>query len=492
MSKIVVIYGGGFQPFHAGHLSSYKQAKEEFSQYPNVDFYVTASDNTNVRPIPFKEKQWLAVQAGVAPEDFKQVAVKSPLNPVEILSQYDPNRDIFILVRSERDPVGYAKKDGSPGYYQPFKSIKNCKPFNPKGGHGYVYVTHKETFTVAGQEIYSGTQVRDLYASNDDKMRNLIVRDMYPNSPNQLKIKQILNKYIGVQEEPKSVVAKPKTSPIKKLKANPLKENALEIIKRARPLLKEATIEQKIKFIKLIKEASQLNELNLFKRPQAPQTPVNKQNDPSLAQVDDYHKYFANPNSNKKVYKNTGEYYDDTKIDPLKETDVEEGRVILPKMVNLYLQLKKPGAKPILINKNNPIPYKAIDALIDKITSKYNNVYPDMFSFVPADKEDVAEEKEDTEVDEGLKHMAGAFALGAAGVAGLMGNQDIDYKGYSFHHAPTEMKTPASAKLLNIDGKELFMWKAIDPQENKPRYYYKTKAETRIGNAFNEDYLPEK
>ena len=410
MGKIIVIYGGGFQPFHAGHLSSYKQAKEEFSQYPNVEFYVTASDNTNTRPIPFKEKQWLARQAGVPEQDFRNVAVKSPLNPVEILSQYDPNSDIFILVRSERDPVSYQKKDGSPGYYQPFKSIKNCKPFNSKNGHGYVFVTKKEDFEVAGQEIYSGTQVRDLYAISDDKMRNIIVRDMYPNSPNQLKIKQILNKYIGVPEEPKATTVKPKTNAIKKLKADPLKENALEIIKRARPLLKEASVEQKIKFIKLMKEASKLDELNLFKRPQAAQTPP-KNNDPrdQVEQPDDYHTYFAKKDGKEKVYKNTGEYYDDTKIDPLKETDVEEGRVILPKMVNLYLQLRKPGAKPILVNKNNPIPYKAIDSLIDNISSKYNNVYPDMFSFVPADKENMEEGLHDAEFidnDDSFYNMA--------------------------------------------------------------------------------------
>ena len=54
MSKVIFVYGGGFQPFHVGHLSSYLEAKHAF---PNADFYVVASNDTKTRPIPFKEKQ---------------------------------------------------------------------------------------------------------------------------------------------------------------------------------------------------------------------------------------------------------------------------------------------------------------------------------------------------------------------------------------------------------------------------------------------------
>ena len=254
MGKIIVVYGGGFQPFHAGHFSSYIQAKEKFGKFPNTEFYVTASDNTNTRPIPFKEKQWLAKQAGVSEQDFRNVAVKSPLNPVEILSQYNPDQDIFILVRSERDPVSYNRKDGTPGYYQPFVNINKCKPFNSQaGGHGYVFVTQKEEFNLAGQTVYSGTQVRNMYASADNEMRNRIVKDMYPNSPNELMIRKVLDKYIGATDAqsvaPKTV--KPKTSAIKQLQANKLREQ----IQRIRPLLKEANPVQKYKFLKLMKES---------------------------------------------------------------------------------------------------------------------------------------------------------------------------------------------------------------------------------------------
>ena len=64
---------------------------------------------------------------------------------------------------------------------------------------------------------------------------------------------------------------------------------------------------------------------------------------------------------------------------------VEEGRVLASQYVNLFMQLRRPGAKPILIGKH--IPSKAIDALIDKISSKYSNVQPDMFVWEPSNKE---------------------------------------------------------------------------------------------------------
>jgi hypothetical protein len=61
---------------------------------------------------------------------------------------------------------------------------------------------------------------------------------------------------------------------------------------------------------------------------------------------------------------------------------VSEGRVISSQFVNLFVQLPTPGAKPIPVGKH--IPSKAIDALIDKIVNKYNNVDPNMFVWEPS------------------------------------------------------------------------------------------------------------
>jgi hypothetical protein len=187
-SKVVVVYGGGFQPFHAGHLSSYTQAKAEFR---TPDFFVASSNDTKVRPIPFKDKEFLAQQAGVT-DHFVQVI--QPINPVEVMKSYDEKADILILVRSERDPMKYTKKDGSPAYYQPFVSIDKCVPFEK---HAYIFVTKKHDFKVAGQEAFSGSQVRKMYSEADSENRDQIISDLYPKAKNKAKVRKLLDKYIG-------------------------------------------------------------------------------------------------------------------------------------------------------------------------------------------------------------------------------------------------------------------------------------------------------
>ena len=221
MSKVVVVYGGGFQPMHRGHLSSYVQAKKVF---PQADFYVAASNDTKVRPIPFEDKKFLAQQAGVV-DPFVQVV--APINPKEILAKYNPETDIFILVRSERDPMGYTKKDGTPGYFQPFQSLDKCEPFSK---HGYVLVTKKHDFDLNGQTIYSGTQVRNMYMNADDNGRVAIIKQLYPRGKEQKKIKQMLDHYLGPSESIK------------------------EYISRIKPLLKESNTQDKISMLRQLKE----------------------------------------------------------------------------------------------------------------------------------------------------------------------------------------------------------------------------------------------
>lgn len=186
--KVVVVYGGGFQPFHAGHLSSYTQAKAKLH---TPDFYVASSNDTKVRPIPFKDKEFLAQQAGVT-DDFVQVV--QPINPEEIMKKYDEKKDILILVRSERDPMKYTKKDGSPAYYQPFVSIDKCEPFET---HAYIFVTKKHDFKVKGEVVFSGSQIRKMYAEADSSERDDIIDDLYPKAKNKAKVKKLLDKYIG-------------------------------------------------------------------------------------------------------------------------------------------------------------------------------------------------------------------------------------------------------------------------------------------------------
>lgn len=186
--KVVVVYGGGFQPFHQGHMSSYEQAKAAF---PTADFYVAASNDVKQRPIPFEAKKFLAEQAGVT-DPFVQVV--QPINPKEILQKYDPEVDLLVLVRSERDPVNYTKKDGSQSYYQPWTGEQSAEPFNK---HGYILVTKKHEFQALGQTVYSGSQVREMYTKADDAGKDNLIDDLYPHATNAGKIKQIFDQYLS-------------------------------------------------------------------------------------------------------------------------------------------------------------------------------------------------------------------------------------------------------------------------------------------------------
>jgi len=190
--KVIVVYGGGFQPFHQGHMSSYVESKRSF---PRADYYVAASGDVKVRPIPFADKKFLAQQAGVV-DNFVQVT--QPLNPQEIIKNYDENKDILILVRSEKDFVKYTKKDGSPAYYQPFVSIDKCKPFKQ---HAYIFMTKKKVFRVAGKQVDSGSQIRRRYMGADDTTKRQMIADLYPRAKQPAKIKKLLDKYLVVQED---------------------------------------------------------------------------------------------------------------------------------------------------------------------------------------------------------------------------------------------------------------------------------------------------
>lgn len=200
--KVIVVYGGGFQPFHAGHMSSYLQAKEAF---PGAAFYVAASNVTSERPIPFNEKKFLAQQAGVR-DPFVQVGTMSyvndngrkvtstPLNPLEILKNYNPEEDVLVIVRSERDPM----KTTASSYYQPFTDAESAEGF---GTHAYIYVTKKHDFDIGGQGVYSGSQVRSLYSSADDEGRKQIIGQLYPTASSPDKIKKLLDRRLGEVNE---------------------------------------------------------------------------------------------------------------------------------------------------------------------------------------------------------------------------------------------------------------------------------------------------
>lgn len=188
---------GGFHPFHAGHASLYQSALQAF---PNADVYVAATNDQKTRPFPFSIKEKLAKVAGVEPGHFVQV--KSPFKAEEITSHYNPDEDVLIFVRSEKDKneqpkPGGTKKDGTPSYFQPYTG-EDLQPFSK---HAYIAYLPTVEF---GPGITSATQIRSVWPSLNDKRKLALVMSLYPKAQKDAKlannIKQMLDIGMGSEE----------------------------------------------------------------------------------------------------------------------------------------------------------------------------------------------------------------------------------------------------------------------------------------------------
>jgi len=164
---------GGFHPFHAGHYALYKSAVEAF---PGADVYVAATNDQKARPFPFAIKEKLAKIAGVAPGHFVQVS--SPFKAAEITQHYNPDQDVLIFVRSEKDrneqpKPGGMKKDGTPSYFQPYTG-KGMQPFSK---HAYFAYLPTVEF---GPGITGATEIRNAWPTLNPTRKTAMVMSLYP------------------------------------------------------------------------------------------------------------------------------------------------------------------------------------------------------------------------------------------------------------------------------------------------------------------------
>lgn len=189
--QTLVIYPGGFHPFHLGHASVFDHLAHKF---PNGEVFVAATDTKTERPFGFDDKKFLANQSGVPKDRFVQV--KSPYKANEITSNYDPENTILVFAVSEKDSDRFnfaPKKDGSPSYFQPYSDNST----EPMSRHGYIYIVPKIDFEIAGQVIDSASKIRNMYTSADDDTRTDIISDLYPLAKAPKKIKAILDRVLG-------------------------------------------------------------------------------------------------------------------------------------------------------------------------------------------------------------------------------------------------------------------------------------------------------
>ena len=173
---------GGFHPFHAGHAALYQSAVKAF---PGAQVFVAATNDTSNRPFPFAIKEKLAKLAGVQPGHFVQV--KSPFRAEEITSQFNPEKDRLIFVRSEKDAdkqplAGGVKKDGKPAYLQPLAGQQNIRPF---AEHAYMAYLPTVEF---GPGMTSATEIRTAWPTLNDKRKTALVMSLYPKTQTNPKL----------------------------------------------------------------------------------------------------------------------------------------------------------------------------------------------------------------------------------------------------------------------------------------------------------------
>ncbi len=200
---MIVIMPGGFHPFHAGHAALYQSAVNAF---PNADVYVAATNDTKSRPFPFEIKEKLAKVAGV--QDGRFVQVKSPFKADEITQNYNPEEDVLVFVRSEKDrdeqpKPGGTKKDGSPAYFQPYTG-KDMEPF---GKHGYMAYLPTVEF---GPGIKSATEIRNIWPQLNDRRKLAMVMSLYPKAQENERLAQNIVKMLdlgmGTEEVAETII----------------------------------------------------------------------------------------------------------------------------------------------------------------------------------------------------------------------------------------------------------------------------------------------
>jgi cytidyltransferase-like protein len=180
--KTIVIFPGGFHPFHIGHKSVFDNIK---NQFPNADTYIAITDYTAERPFTAQEKKMIISSTGIDPN--KIAVVKSPFKSEEILKNYNPKADKVIFAVSEKERTDpkkaglftRTKKDGTPSYFQDYTGGE-MMPFEK---NGYIYVFPTEEFNIGGKKFKSASQLREYYKtlkelSKIDFLKNLYIKNL--------------------------------------------------------------------------------------------------------------------------------------------------------------------------------------------------------------------------------------------------------------------------------------------------------------------------
>lgn len=238
--QLVAIYPGRFHPFHRGHASSFQQLAQKFG-LDNTYLAISAKQEQPKSPFSAQDRAKMAMALGIPSKNI--IGVRNPYAAQEYIDQLnlDPEKTALVFGVSKKDMEGEPalgippdprfgfkpKKDGSPSYLQPFNRSK----IDPMSQHGYVMSTDVAEFPIAGKSMRDASAIRSAYAGADEKTKKRILKDLYGDAAD--KMKQVFDNNLQVTE------------------------SIRRLITMIKPMLSEASFEQKQKFVKLLSEAKQ-------------------------------------------------------------------------------------------------------------------------------------------------------------------------------------------------------------------------------------------
>lgn len=183
--QLLVIYSGRFQPFHKGHYAVYQYLTGKFGRN-NV--YIATSNKVEPpkSPFSFSEKAYFMQLTGVAQDRIIQATQPYQIDSVLSSGQIhvvNPANTVAIFAVSEKDMAedprfkSFTKKDGTPAFFQ--KMPDNIRDTVGMTQHAYIMTVPTFDFTVLGQPMQSGTELRALYIESDANQRQAIIRDLF-------------------------------------------------------------------------------------------------------------------------------------------------------------------------------------------------------------------------------------------------------------------------------------------------------------------------
>ena len=197
IKKTIGVFGGRFQPFHSGHLATYKWLATQVDEA-----YITTSNIKKPprHPMNFKEKVRHMTKMGIPANRI--IEEKTPYVANNLLKKFNADTTAVVYAFGKKDTgrlKAGTKKSGGKTYYQDYKKNKN----DIKG-----YEEHGYFITAPQFGNLSGTKTRDMLGNPkiDDKEKVKFFKKTFGYFDKGLyimmtnKFKKLFEYYVGLFE----------------------------------------------------------------------------------------------------------------------------------------------------------------------------------------------------------------------------------------------------------------------------------------------------